>query len=140
MYGTRGPPTADERTELSRLDVALDAFDNALADVIEKVESGGLDQLTAHQKVVLWQRFETCRNRLPLIDHSLIADAEATDLAETYCSATLTRFLVQVLQLSHPKPPPESGPQPPSDPEGRCWVNNWNRCCPVWPRCNAQVL
>ncbi len=35
-----------------------------------------------------------------LIDHHLIADAEATDLAETYCSATLTRFLVQVLQLS----------------------------------------
>ena len=60
----------------------------------------GLINSTAHQKVVLWQRFETFRNRLPLIDHHLIADAEATDLAETYCSATLTRFLVQVLQLS----------------------------------------
>ena len=49
---------------------------------------------------MLWQRFETFRNRLPLVDHHLIADAEATDLAETYCSATLIRFLVQVLQLS----------------------------------------
>jgi hypothetical protein len=48
----------------------------------------------------VWQRFETFRNRLPQVDHHLIADAEATDLAETYCSATLTRFLVQVLQLS----------------------------------------
>jgi hypothetical protein len=49
---------------------------------------------------VVWQRFETLRNRLPLVDHHLIADAEATDLAETYCSSTLSRFLVQVLQLS----------------------------------------
>jgi hypothetical protein len=63
-------------------------------------KSGGLDQLTAHQKVVVWQRFETFRNRLPLVDHSLIADAEATDLPETYCSSTVMRFLVQVMQLS----------------------------------------
>ncbi len=95
-----GDPTADERTERSRLDVALDAFDDALNGVIETVEAGGLDQLTAHQKVAFWQRFETYRNRLPLVDHSLIADAEATDLPETYCSSTLIRFLVQVLQLS----------------------------------------
>ena len=89
-----------QRTERGRLDVALDAFDDALNGVIETVEAGGLDQLTAHQKVAVWQRFETCRNRLPLIDHTLIADAEATDLPETYCSSTLIRFLVQVLQLS----------------------------------------
>ena len=49
---------------------------------------------------MVWQRFETFRNRLPLIDHSLIADAEATNLPESYCSSTMTRFLVQVLQLS----------------------------------------
>ena len=55
---------------------------------------------TPDQKVALWQRFETFRNRLPLIDHSLIADAEATDLPGTYCFSTLTRFLVRVLQLS----------------------------------------
>ena len=36
----------------------------------------------------MWQRFETFRNRLPLIDHNLIADAEATDLAGTYCFST----------------------------------------------------
>ena len=50
--------------------------------------------------MALWQRFETFRNRLPVIDHSLIADAEATDLPGTYCFSTLTRFLVRVLQLS----------------------------------------
>jgi Domain of unknown function (DUF222) len=95
-----GDPTTGERDQRSPLDVALDAFDTALNGLIETVEAGGLDQLTAAQKVAVWQRFETSRNRLPLIDHSLIADAEATDLAGTYCFSTVTRFLVRVLQLS----------------------------------------
>jgi len=42
-----GIPAADQRTQRGRLDVALDAFDNALNGVIETVETGGLDQLTA---------------------------------------------------------------------------------------------
>jgi hypothetical protein len=95
-----GEPNTADRGQRSPLDVALDAFGTALNDVIEKVDTGGLDQLTANQKVEVWQRFETFRNRLPLIDHNLIADAEATDLPETYCSSTVMRFLVQVLQLS----------------------------------------
>jgi hypothetical protein len=95
-----GEPTTDQRDQRSVLAVVLDTLETALTDVIDKVETGGLDQLAADQKVVVWQRFETLRNRLPLVDHHLIAHAEATDLAETYCSSTLTRFLVQVLQLS----------------------------------------
>jgi hypothetical protein len=95
-----GDHNTAERDQRSVLDLALDAFDTALNDVIDTVETRGLDQLTANQKVEVWQRFETSRNRLPLIDHNLIADAEATDLAETYCSSTVTRFLVQVLELS----------------------------------------
>ena len=93
------PPTA-ERDQRSTLDVALDTLATALTDVIEKVETGGLEQLDAAAKVALWHRVETFRNRLPLIDHALIADAEATDLAGTYCFSSLTRFLVRVLQLS----------------------------------------
>ena len=65
-----GDPTTGERDQRSPLDVALDAFDTALTDVIETVETGGLDQLDAAQKVAVWQRFETFRNRLPLVDHS----------------------------------------------------------------------
>jgi hypothetical protein len=95
-----GDPTTAQRTERSQLDAVLDKLHDDFAELVEAVESDGLDQLTADQKVALWQRFETLRNRLPLIDHHLIADAEATDLAGTYCSSTLTRFLVQVLQLS----------------------------------------
>jgi hypothetical protein len=83
------------------------------------IEAGGLDQLDATEKVALWRRFETFRNRLPLIDHSLIADAEATDLPATSCSSSLTGFLVQVLQLSPsgslPSPRCSSHPTPDVD-------------------------
>ena len=72
----------------------------AVAELISTVETGGLDQLSAEEKVAVWQRFETLRNRLPLIDHQLIADAEAHHLSEEYCSSTLTQFLIRVLQLS----------------------------------------
>ena len=83
------------------MDAALDALDTALTDVISTVESGGLEQLNAAGKVAVWQRFETIRNQLPLVDHRLIADAEASHLAEEYCSSTISQFLVRVLQLSH---------------------------------------
>jgi Domain of unknown function (DUF222) len=95
-----GDPAADQRTERGRLDVVLDRLNDDLAELVEAVETGGLDQLTAAQKVAVWHRFETVRNRLPLVDHALVADAEATDLAGTYCFSSLTRFLVRVLQLS----------------------------------------
>jgi hypothetical protein len=95
-----GDPTTAEREQGSPLAASLDTLETALTEVIEKIETGGLDQLDATEKVVLWRRFETFRNRLPLIDHSLIADAEATDLPGTHCSSSLTGFLVQVLQLS----------------------------------------
>ena len=90
-----------ERTERSRLDVILDKLNDVYGEVLEAVEGGGLEQLDAAEKISWWQRFETFRNRLPLIDHSLIADAEASDLAKTYCCSTLTQFLMRTFQLSH---------------------------------------
>jgi hypothetical protein len=89
-----------ERADRSPLDVALDTLDNALTGLIDIVETGALDQLKASEKVAWWQRFETFRNRLPLIDHSLVADAEGTDLAGEYSFSNLTRFLMRILQLS----------------------------------------
>ena len=95
-----GDPTATTREPRSRLDEALDTFDDSLAELITTVETGGLDQLSAEEKVAVWQRFETLRNRLPLIDHRLIADAEANHLSEEYCSSSINQFLIRVLQLS----------------------------------------
>ena len=60
------------------MDAALDALNEALTDLITTVESGALERLKAEEKVAVWQRFETIRNQLPLVDHSLIADAEAS--------------------------------------------------------------
>ena len=83
------------------IDAALDALNEALDNLITAVETGGLDHLTAVDKVAVWQRFETLRNQLPLVDHHLIADAESNDLPGEYCCSTLSQFLVRVLQLSH---------------------------------------
>ena len=89
-----------ERDQRSAMDEALDRFDSALTDVITTIESGGLDQLATEEKVAVWQRFETIRNKLPLVDHRLIAHAEASGLPASYCSATMMRFLMRAFQLS----------------------------------------
>jgi hypothetical protein len=45
MWMELGEPPTDDRFERCRLEVALDGFDTALNDLIETVETGGLDQL-----------------------------------------------------------------------------------------------
>jgi Domain of unknown function (DUF222) len=95
-----GDPTAGEPAERSRLDAALDKLNDVYAELLDTIETGGLDQLNAAEKISFWQRFETFRNRLPLIDHTLIADAEATDLAGEDGFSNLTRFLMRMFQLS----------------------------------------
>jgi Domain of unknown function (DUF222)/HNH endonuclease len=95
-----GDALAGERTERSQLDEALNALDNALNGLVDTLEAGGLDQLTAAEKISFWQRFEAFRNRMPLIDHGLIADAEAHDLAGEYCFSSLSMLLTRMLLLS----------------------------------------
>jgi Domain of unknown function (DUF222) len=72
----------------------------SVTELIGAVEDGGIDHLSAEEKVAVWQRFETLRNRQPLIDHRLIADAETHHLPEEYCSSNINQFLIRVLQLS----------------------------------------
>ena len=96
-----GDPTAAP-SQRGRLDVVLDKLNANLTELIEAVDCGGLDQLDAAQKLpVWWQRFEAFRNKLPLIDHTLIADAQASDLAGSYGFSSLTRFVTRIVQLSH---------------------------------------
>ena len=137
--GTRGSDSRRRATERSRLDEALDHFDTALADLIDTVDTGGLDHLSAEEKVAVWQRFETLRNRLPIIDHRLIADAEAQHLSEEYCSSSINQFLIRVLHLSPGEAATRSEPPPRSVRGPRCSARNWNLCCPNWPRCNARA-
>src|SRR6476646_9115849 len=95
-----GDGTATTREPRSRLHEALDTFENSLAELITRVDTGGLDHLSAEEKVAVWQKVETFRNKLPLIDHRMIADAEANHLSEEYCSSSINQFLIRVLQLS----------------------------------------
>ena len=95
-----GDPDSAERAEPSRLDAVLDRLNDVYAELLDTVETGGLEQLSAAEKISFWRRFETFRNRLPLIDHGLIADAEASDLAGEYSFSNLARFLMRMFQLS----------------------------------------
>jgi hypothetical protein len=83
-----GDPDTGEPAQRSRLDVVLDKLNTDFAELLDAVDSGGLDHLNGTEKVAWWQRFETFRNRLPLIDHGLIADAETSNLASEYSFST----------------------------------------------------
>jgi hypothetical protein len=95
-----GDPDTAEGAERSRLDAVLDKLNDVYAELLDTIETGGLEQLNTVEKISFWQRFETFRNRLPLVDHGLIADAEASDLAGEYSFSNLARFLVRMFQLS----------------------------------------
>jgi hypothetical protein len=96
-----GDLSTDERNQRSPLDEALDDAEQALTTMISLLEAGNLDPLSNEQTISWWQRFEAFRNKLPLVDHGLIAHGEAADLPREYCSSTMIQFLVRVLQLSH---------------------------------------
>jgi hypothetical protein len=83
---------SSDRALPAPLDVALDETHQALTKMIGLLEDGGLDQLSAAEKISWWQRFEGFRNRLPFIDHGLIADAEASGLADSYGFSSVGRF------------------------------------------------
>jgi hypothetical protein len=96
-----GDHTRHDRDDRLPVDGILDKLNDNLAELATAIETGGLDRLETEEKVAVWKRFEIIRNRLPLVDHRLIAHAEATDLPGSYCSATMTRFLMRAFQLSH---------------------------------------
>jgi len=74
-----GDSTAAEPDRRSVVNGILDKLNDDLAELVTAVESGGFDHLQADQQVALWQRFERLSNKLPLVDHRLIAHAQASD-------------------------------------------------------------
>jgi hypothetical protein len=95
-----GDPDTGGPAERSQLDAVLDKLNDDFAELLDTLETGGLDHLGAAEKISFWRRFEIFRNRLPLVGHGLIADAEASDLAGEYSFSNLARFLVRMFQLS----------------------------------------
>lgn len=79
---------------------ALADLGRAVDSLVDAVERGGLDHLDANEKLALWQGLEEQRRRLPLVDHALVADAQANDLAGHHAFASLPMLLVRALRLS----------------------------------------
>ena len=79
---------------------ALTGFRASLDQLIAAVEGGGLDHLDDLGLVGFLQGFEVQRNRLALVDHRMLRDAEQRGLAERLGQARLTTVLVGALRIS----------------------------------------
>lgn len=86
--------------ESSSVDYALDQLTTGLDHLIKVVDDGGLDHLDDHRLVEFIQVFERTRNRLALVDHRVIADADRRDLANRLAQSSTVRMLTSVLRLS----------------------------------------
>ena len=130
---------SNDRTERSRVGVALDKLNADFSELLDVVESGGLDQLGVAEKVAWWQRFESFRNRLPLLDHQMITDAEATDLAGNYSFSSLARLLTRICSFPQARQRLGSGPPQLLGLAPRCLENGWSRCYRGWLRCSVKA-
>ena len=81
-------------------DLALDVLSTDLDHLIKIVEDGGLEGYDNSGLIGFMQSFERLRNRLPLIDHRVIIDAQRRNLADALTQRSLNRVLVQSLRLS----------------------------------------
>src|SRR4051794_35810444 len=79
---------------------ALATFSSALDGLVSAVDDGGLEHLDNAELVEFLQGFERVRNRLPLVDHRVLRDAEERKLAELLCQGRLSRVLTQALRIS----------------------------------------
>ena len=98
--GCAGGPTPLDPALADPVDQALDQCQVALDHLVKLVEDGVLDTLDDPGLVRVMQQFETWRNRLPLVDHHVIAAAQARNLPETLCQGSLVRMLIAGLRLS----------------------------------------
>ena len=87
-----GDPTAAEQA-LEDLHVSLD-------HLIKLVEDRALETLDDTGLVGFLQGFERLRNRLPLIDHQMIKEGTARNLAQNLCQGSMTRVLSSALHIS----------------------------------------
>ena len=86
--------------EVSPARLALEQVSLAVDHLVKIAEDGGLDDLDTSQFVTFTQDFERIRNRLPVADHALIADAERRNLPDVLAHGNLVRTLMATLRLS----------------------------------------
>jgi len=81
------------------LDEALTQLDAALDQLVTVIE-GGVNTVDDLGLVGFLQRFERVRNRLPLVDHAMLGEAQARGLADRLTQPSLARVLVSSIRLS----------------------------------------
>ena len=87
-----GEPTAVE--------FALDGLATALDHLVKTVEDGGLDAHDQAGLVSVLQGFERVRNRMALVDHTLIADGARRGLPVALAQPSMQRVLTALLRVS----------------------------------------
>jgi hypothetical protein len=81
-------------------DAALDTFVLGLDSLVKFVEDGGLEVLDNAGFVGFLQGFERARNRLALVDHQNVKDAQRRDLAGELGQSSLVRAFGAALRIS----------------------------------------
>ena len=89
--------------EVGAVDDALDALNVSLDHLVKLVEDGGLEVFDDAQLVGFLQGFERLRNRLPLVDHQAVRDAQRRNLPNVLCQSSLQRLLSVTLRISVPE-------------------------------------
>ena len=82
------------------IDDALDQFAVGVDHLVKVLEDGGLDGLDDMGFVTFMQSLERVRNRIPLADHRIIAEAERRNLPQALTQGNLVRTLMSTLRLS----------------------------------------
>jgi hypothetical protein len=82
------------------LDNALAHYAAGLDRVIKVLADPSLSTIDQDRFIGVMQDFEQQRNRIPLIDHALIADAEARNLPDALTQPSMIQVLMSVLRLS----------------------------------------
>jgi Domain of unknown function (DUF222)/HNH endonuclease len=82
------------------LENAADQFTTGLNQLLKVLADPSLSTLDQDRFIGVMQSLEQTRNRIPLIDHALIGDAEARNLPDALTQPSMIRVLMSVLRLS----------------------------------------
>lgn len=79
---------------------ALQEFAASLDALVTVVDQGGLDHCNNPELLEFMRTFETIRNRLSLVDHRVLRDAETHGLAEFFGHGRIVDFVSSTLRIS----------------------------------------
>src|SRR5688572_5898380 len=92
--------TDEGTTDVPSVGHTLNTVVTGLDQLIKRVDDRGLEILDDPGLIEFMHTFEQLRNRLPLIDHQIIADGLRRDLPNLLCQGTMRRVLTSTLSLS----------------------------------------